>query len=100
MTDRSPRNLPAIRLNRAATQPRSALAEITLKSSQPADNVGLVNVGPGGALRPAFDDRSYFLLLWWRLRRHLLGIGLPRYRGLSRGLLLLHLQLSLLHFLR
>ena len=36
MTDSLPRNLVAISLNRPATQPRNALAEITHKLCQPA----------------------------------------------------------------
>ena len=93
MTDRSLPNLAAISLNRPATQPRNALAEITLKLCQP------VILGPVAAWMPGLDD--HHLLLLWRLRRHLLGIGLPGHRGLSRLLLLLlHLQLSLLHFLQ
>jgi hypothetical protein len=44
-------------------------------------------------------DQAYLLLLR-RLRRQLLRIALARDRRLSRRLLLLHLQLSLLHLLQ
>src|ERR1700730_2884749 len=53
MTDRSPRNLAAISLNRPATQPRNVLAETTLKLGQPA------TLGPVAALMPGLDDQPY-----------------------------------------
>src|SRR5260370_16928216 len=41
-----------------------------------------------------------YVRVGWRVGGQLVRMGLARYRGLSRGLLLLHLQLSLLHFLQ